>query len=140
VSSLRSPPRSPLFPYTTLFRSAQQLALLVGAQLADLVEEDRAAVGLLEVAPAIRHRAREGALDVAEELALEELRGNGGHVHRDEGPGCARAQPVGCPGEQLLARARLAGDQDGEGRARRALQVMKDREHGGIAGEDARLL
>src|SRR2546428_2768786 len=62
---IRRPPRSTLFPYTTLFRSrrprrahameglllqhAQELALLIGAQLADLVQEDRAAIGLHEI-------------------------------------------------------------------------------------------
>ena len=40
--------------------------------LADLVEEERAAVGLLEAALAARDGAGERALLVAEELALEE--------------------------------------------------------------------
>jgi hypothetical protein len=40
--------------------------------LADLVEEERAAVGLLEAADAAAVGAGEGALLVAEELGLEE--------------------------------------------------------------------
>src|SRR3989442_14656029 len=50
---IRRPPRSTLFPYTTLFRS-------------------RAAVGRLELSLAPRDRAREGAPLVAEELRSEE--------------------------------------------------------------------
>src|SRR2546427_6931736 len=54
---IRRPPRSTLFPYTTLFRSQ-------GAR-----------VGRLEAALAVGHRARERALDVAEHLALDQLSG-----------------------------------------------------------------
>ena len=50
---------------------AQELGLQVERQLADLVEEQRAAVGLLERAGAPRDRAGERAALVAEELALE---------------------------------------------------------------------
>src|SRR5256885_14681657 len=32
---IRRPPRSTLFPYTTLFRSAEKLADLIGQQIAD---------------------------------------------------------------------------------------------------------
>src|SRR2546426_7230740 len=42
--------------------------------------------------------------------------------------------------EQLLARARLADDQDRQRRARRAAQIVEDREHGGIARDDPGLL
>src|SRR2546425_6229289 len=55
---IRRPPRSTLFPYTTLFRS--------------LVEEERAAVRLDEKAGARGARIREGTARMAEELALEE--------------------------------------------------------------------
>src|SRR3989337_1438786 len=45
-------------------------------ELAHLVEEERPAVGLLEVALAVADGAREAAAHVAEELALGELRGD----------------------------------------------------------------
>src|SRR5256886_17682387 len=55
-----------------LLQRAQELHLDVRRDLGDLVEEERAAVGALEAAGARRDGAREGALLVAEELALED--------------------------------------------------------------------
>src|SRR5262249_15385908 len=91
---------------------AQELALVIRPQLADLIEEHRPSVGLLEVAAALADRPGEAALDVTEELALEELGRDGRHVDRDERLIAPRAQGVRRPGEQLLARARLAADED----------------------------
>ena len=51
---------------------AQQLGLQLERQLADLVEEQGAAVRHLEAARPIAARAGEGALHVAEQLALEQ--------------------------------------------------------------------
>src|SRR2546428_6026795 len=56
---IRRPPRSTLFPYTTLFRS-----------VADLVEEQGAAVGRAHQPGPVLDRARERALLVAVQLAL----------------------------------------------------------------------
>src|SRR3712207_7882652 len=66
---IRRPPRSTLFPYTTLFRSR----LRGEAHVADLVEEDRATVGLLELAGPVLHRAGEAPLHMPEQLALDQL-------------------------------------------------------------------
>ena len=52
---------------------AQDLRLHRERQLADLVDEERALVGLLEVAEPRRMRAGERALRVTEELGLGEL-------------------------------------------------------------------
>jgi hypothetical protein len=84
----------------------EELGLVIGAQVADLVQEDRAAVGLLEPSLAVGHGAREAAADVPEQLALEEVGRDGGHVHGDEGmrgggPGAggrARGHHHGPPG------------------------------------------
>src|SRR5438105_6488593 len=71
-------PTSTLFPYTTLFRShallqdAQQLRLQGIGHVPDLVEEERAAVGELELAGTVAVRPGEGAPGVAEELALQD--------------------------------------------------------------------
>jgi hypothetical protein len=51
---------------------AQQLRLQVERHVRDLVEEERAAVGHLEAADAVGLGVREGALHVAEQLALED--------------------------------------------------------------------
>ena len=55
---------------------AQHLGLRLGAHVADFVEEDRAAVGHLELADLLLGRAGERAALVAEELRLDQLFGN----------------------------------------------------------------
>ena len=96
-----------------LLEDAEQLGLGLQGQLADLVEEERAAVGQLEAADAPGDGAGEGALLVAEELALDEPRGEGGAVDLDQRPGGPPAVGVDRPGDQLLAGPRLAGDEHG---------------------------
>ena len=61
--------------HLAVLQHAQQLRLELGRHVADLVEEQRAAVGLHEEAPARRGGAGEGALHVAEQLALQQRRG-----------------------------------------------------------------
>jgi hypothetical protein len=58
----------------TLLQNAQELGLSCGRHAADLVEEDGAAVGLLESSQPVAYRARECALHVAEQLAWERSR------------------------------------------------------------------
>ena len=67
-----------------LLDRAQQLGLQVEPQIADLVEEQRAAVGQLELADALLQRAGERALLVAEQRALDQLARNRGEVDGDE--------------------------------------------------------
>src|SRR5512132_33628 len=64
---------------------AQQLRLQIERELAELVDEERAAARELEQAGASRRRAGERAADVAEELALDEVGGDGPAVDDDEG-------------------------------------------------------
>ena len=59
-----------------LLQHAQEPDLHGGRRVADLVEEDRPAVGLLEAARAAPARAGERALLVAEQLALDEPLGD----------------------------------------------------------------
>ena len=70
-------------------------------------------LGQLEHALLVGDGAGEGAADVAEELALEEVLGERGAVDGDEGVVAAGALEVDGPGGHLLARPALAGDQDG---------------------------
>ena len=72
-----------------VLQDVQQLGLQRRLHLADLVEEDRAGVRLLELADARRRGAGEGALLVAEQLALEQLRRQRGAVHLHERRACA---------------------------------------------------
>ena len=86
-----------------LLQHAQHLGLRLQAHVADLVEEDRAAVGRLEHAAPLGHRAGERAALVAEQLALDQLLGNRRAVDLDERavpPAAARvdrgARPAPC--------------------------------------------
>src|SRR5213079_1069266 len=61
--------------------NAEQAHLRRERELADLVQEQRPAVGLLEPALASRYGTRERALLVAEQLRVDQLRWNGAAVH-----------------------------------------------------------
>jgi hypothetical protein len=82
---------------------AQEPGLQVERHVADLVEEERSAVGLLEATAACRLRAGEGAALVAEQLRLEQVLRDRRGVDGDErtaGAGCAcaaRWRPAPCP-------------------------------------------
>ena len=95
-----------------LLDGAQQLGLQAHVHLGDLVEQQRAAVGLLELADAARDGAGEGALLVAEELALQQVFGDRGAVDRDEGRVAPVRLHVDVARHHLLAGAAFAGDQD----------------------------
>ncbi len=82
--------------------------------IADLVQKDRAAGALLELADAAAVGSGEGALLVPEQLALQQRLGNGRAVDRQEAPGCPRAVLIDGPRDQLLAGAALAADQHGD--------------------------
>jgi hypothetical protein len=84
------------------------LRLQLERQLADLVEEQRAAVGALEGAGPIGHRAGERALLVAEQLALDQRRGDRAAVEHHHRAAAARAGVVDGVGQQILAGAGLA--------------------------------
>ena len=89
------------------------MRLGVGAHVADFVEEQRAAVGLLEAADALLVGAGERPLLVAEQLRLEQVLLQRGAVDLDEvAPGAQRVVVDGA-GDQLLAGAGLAADQAG---------------------------
>jgi hypothetical protein len=78
--SCRPPSRST----TRSWREAQELALQIERQVADLVEKERAALGALDLAGGLPIGAGEGAALVAEELGLEQGRRDGGAVDRHE--------------------------------------------------------
>ncbi len=59
-----------------LLDRAQQLGLQPRIHLADFVEQQRAAVGLLELADAPRDGAGEGALLVAEQFGFQQVLGD----------------------------------------------------------------
>ena len=81
--------------------------------VADLVEKQRAAVGDLEQALLVGDGAGEGALDVAEEFALQQVLRQRSAIHGHEGLGPAQAVVMNRAGDQLLAGAAFAGDEHG---------------------------
>src|SRR5262249_6559580 len=89
-----------------------------GAHLPDLVEEEDAARGLLDAPGLGRQRARERPALVPEELGLEEILGQRRTVDRHERPVLPRRGAVHEARDDLLARARLALDEDGRFDAR----------------------
>ena len=104
-------------PDLPVLEHPQQLALQLGPHVADLVEEEGAAGGLLEEPALGRVGPGERAAHVAEELALEQAFGQRRAVDRHEGLRRPRAVEVQRARHHLLAGAALAGDQHAAGPA-----------------------
>src|SRR5579862_9019423 len=98
----------------SLCQHAQQPCLERQRHVTDLIEEQRAAVGLLEAPAPLYVRTGKGAALVSEELRLEQVRRNRRRVEGDERSPRARTVLVQCPGDELLAGAGLARDQHGD--------------------------
>ena len=101
-------PMRVISPYSTA-RSSRSCAGI--DKVAELVEEQGAAVGFLEPAVARLGRAGEAARLVAEQLGLDQIFGQRRAVHDDQRARPARRQVVEPLGDQLLAGAALADDQ-----------------------------
>src|SRR5204862_2480674 len=91
----------------------QELGLQAERQLADLVEEQGALVGELEAAELLLGGAGERALLVTEQLALDQRLGERRAVDRDAWTGAPPRRAVDRARHHLLARARLAAEEDG---------------------------
>ena len=109
-----------------LLQDTQQLDLRAERQIADLVEEERAPVGGLEPSGLARQRARERALLVAEQLALDQRFGEGAAVDGHERPRGARRKLVQVARDDLLAGAGLADDEDGGLAGRQLLDARQE--------------
>ncbi len=96
---------------------------------ADLVEEERAAVGDFEEAFLRGDRRGEGALHVAEERGLEQLGRHGAGVDGDEGLVAARRIGVDGLGDELLAGAALALDENGRAAGRDLRDEVEEAQH-----------
>ncbi len=105
-------PRAAHGTETAFLEHAQKGLLDLQGQFAHLVQEQDAAVGLLDEPHMTLVRRGEGPLLVAEEHAFHQVSGQGRTVHHHEGAVPAGTVLVDGPGEKLLARAGLAGDQD----------------------------
>ncbi|MCY1408334.1 hypothetical protein D9M71_236540 [compost metagenome] len=94
-----------------VLQGTQQLGLQAQRQLADLVEEQRAAVCRLEASATVGGGAGESALDVAEQLALGQRLRQGSAVDLHQRLVVAPRVAVQAAGEQLLADSGLAEQQ-----------------------------
>ena len=117
---------------------AEQERLHAQAHLADLVEEQRAAVRLLELAGLVAIRAGEAAFDVSEQFRFEQRLGQAGAVQGDEGPIGSRRVDVNGSRDQILADAALAGDQHLRLAGRRAARHRQHFQHRGAGRDDVR--
>ena len=123
-----------------VLQDPQHLGLGLEAHVADLVEEDRPAVRLDELADLAPVGAGERALLVTEELGLDELLGNRGAVDPDERLARPIREVMQPAGNQLFAGARLTEDQDrGVGR-RHPRDLLAESAHGPAVAEQRRWL
>ena len=110
----RPPPGAADAPHLVAVERPQELRLRVERQVADLVEEERAALGVGERALAPRVRAGERAPLVAEQLALDELPRQRRHVEATKGRARRGPSCVKRARDELLAGPALAGDEHGQ--------------------------
>jgi hypothetical protein len=119
-----------------LLERAQHLRLRLEAHVADLVQEERAAVGQLELAVATRQRSGEGALLVAEQLGLDQLFRDRGAVDLDERALAPHRLDVNGARDQLLAAAVLAVDQHAPVGGRGGRDLLAKHAHRGALADD----
>ena len=94
-----------------LLDETQQLDLGLEGEVADLVQEKRPALGAFRPADAAAHRAGEGALLMAEQLALDERFRQRRAIERDKRLVLAGRKRDDGAGDHLLAGAAGAADQ-----------------------------
>ena len=98
---------------------AQQLHLRGGRQFADLIEEQRAAVGFGEFADMLLGRAGEGAFLMPEQNGFDEIVGDGAAIDGNKGFCAPLARAMDRARDDFLADAGFAFDQNRNGRGRR---------------------
>ncbi len=116
---------------------AQQAHLELERHLRDLVEEERAAVGLLEVALVLAIGAGVAAALVAEHLVLDQVRRDRAAVDGEERVLAPAAQLVDRARDDLLAGAALAQEQHGRFRRGDARDLVVYVLHRGRAPDEA---
>ena len=132
--------RPPTRENDAILEHVQELGLQREMQVADLVEEHDPLVRRLELSHPQLVRAGEGTPLVPEELALQQLGGDGGAVDLDERPVPARRQMVDRARNQLLAGACLPSDEDRDVDAGGLLDDGPHVAHPGAAPEGQLLL
>ena len=119
-------------PHFLVLQHAQQFALRVNRHFGNFVQEQRAALGLPEQALRGPRCAPVNAPFLrAEQLALDQFAGQRGAIDLDDAVLGARAQRVDQIGDDFLAGAAFAGDQNGHVAGRHAFDGAHDGLQGG---------
>src|SRR5262245_58143576 len=122
-----------------LLQHAQQFRLQFHGHFADLVEHQASALRLGDQPLAVLDRAGERAFNVAEQLGFDQLFRQGGAVDLDELFFRAQRIEVEGVGDQLLAGARFADDQDVGVALGDAFDSLVDHLHRLRRADDARI-
>src|SRR5258708_19414284 len=101
-----------------LLNHAQKLGLRLGADGGDFVKKYRALIGDFEESLLGSNRAGERALHMAEELRLQEVHGDRSRIYGHKGFVRARGSGVNRLGDEFLARAAFATDENRGARRR----------------------
>src|SRR5207302_471682 len=118
-----------------LFEYAQQFRLHGHGHVANFVEEKRAGFGLFEFAEVARSRAGEGAFFVAEKFGLDQFRGDGRTIERDEGMLAPRRFLVNRARDEFFSRSGFAENADARFAGGHALDLRQQLFHGGTGAD-----
>ncbi len=124
-------------PDLAVLKEEKELSLGLRVQVADLVDKQDPAVRLFDQADAVGGRARERALDVSKELALDQRFWEGGEVNGDEVAATAEGQQD-LLHKKALSGSRGSGQQDGSGTSGQKFHLFTDGLHGGAAAPEER--
>src|SRR5262249_50660421 len=114
---------------TALLENAEQLGLHRGRDIANLVKEDRAAIGHFETAAPLPHGGGKGSFLMAEQFALQQAFGESGTIDGNERTGPAARRLVNGPGHLLFARASFTLYQYRRGRVGHVVNEFEDSMH-----------
>ena len=124
----RHRPRSTHAVDHPFLNGAQELGLQAHIHLGNLVQQQRAAIGFLELADPAGNGPGKGALLMAEKLGFQQVLGNRRAIDGDERLARTRRAAVHMAGNDFLACAGFAGDQD---RSIGRCHLFRQLHHGG---------
>ena len=115
---------------------AQQQGLRLQRELGDFVQEEGAAVGVLEIALAGFRGTGKGALDMAEKFGVHQFLGEGAAVHYEKAVVAAGRVLVDDPCEVFLADTAFAQDHDAQVGGRELHRRLQRLVQGRIVADD----